>query len=138
MTPDLKALRVAAERASGGPWSVWWSGRSGGGEVRPENRHYCIYGQSPGLPGYVSPASVELCSMTGASPNKNHANATFIASCDPQTVIWLLDRARRAEALERALQAAMKAGDPPGWSAEAVLQTAATIETTIDKGDPNA
>lgn len=88
-------LRALALKATPGPWeSVRKAGLC---TVREHGRRLMTGGRSV--------AAVAMCNRVVSSVNRHKANAAFIAACDPQTILALLDR---LDALEPLAAAAIK------------------------------
>jgi hypothetical protein len=79
--PDaLAAVLALAEKATTGPWSDTWTGRSGSGFVKLENRHYSISGVSPEIPGFMNARPQDVARLAGESAHKDSDNAALIAA----------------------------------------------------------
>ena len=92
MTPDTMALRRLAEAATPGPWRHFHHATSGTNAVKHDGRTDIVAWQ-----GFDDSDRKEP---------RHAANAEYIAACDPQTILALLDR---LDALEKVAEAAQRA-----------------------------
>jgi hypothetical protein len=83
---DLSRLRALAEAATSGPWAATTETDGASAISRVMRQNVCIARTQP------------MFGRPHAFFREIEHNATFIAACDPQTILALLDRAERAEA----------------------------------------
>ncbi|EPI5314854.1 ead/Ea22-like family protein [Shigella flexneri] len=100
---DYQALREKAEKATCGVWSLEY------GEGRFDGDDALIHREAAGY--------IPICRIEGAHPEsgfdedfqmEQQANAEFIASANPSTVLALLDELEAAEALNKHLELAIR------------------------------
>lgn len=77
---DLKVVTELMEGATSGPWESLWTGRSGSGDVKPENRHYSIYGLSPEIPMFMRAGPTGVARMNHIDASANSTNAALICA----------------------------------------------------------
>lgn len=91
---DLSTIESNAKAATAGPWQIDGAGTA------------AIVRQTSSM------RIVVVRHRLGA--DEHHANAAFIASCDPTTILALIAAARRAGEMETALRNAIAAGEEIG------------------------
>lgn len=102
-TTDLTHARKVAEAATQGEWTVYPHPIGGGAFAAMEELRYQVENTDPiGANLYLLNADGKCPAITGCGPN-SEANATFIATFDPPTILSLIAQLEAATlALEEA------------------------------------